>query len=168
MSEKYFQNTLDEMDPVLKAWDFRKAPLLFFLKGPLGAGKTTFVQEFISRFSQSADTVQSPTFLKVLEYKSKNFGKIIHMDTYRMEDLDSFHSLGLEFLLQAKIWFVEWPELFCEFLKINPQVLSLLDFRECLDVEIKVDPIHGSLGGGENMNNRTVLWARKSIKEMLS
>ena len=60
--------------------------VLILLEGPLGVGKTTFVQEFIEKLGGANESVQSPTFLKVLEYKVPSFGKLVHMDTYRMDE----------------------------------------------------------------------------------
>ena len=86
---------------------------IVLLKGPIGAGKTSFVQGIANGLSISED-ITSPTFALSHHYNS---GKIplIHLDLYRLENPSSakemFFSEEEEALQNKAILVVEWPEL---------------------------------------------------------
>ena len=86
---------------------------IVLLKGPIGAGKTSFVQGIAKGLSISED-ITSPTFALSHHYNS---GKIplIHLDLYRLENISSakevFFSEEEEALRRHGILVVEWPEL---------------------------------------------------------
>ena len=85
---------------------------IVILKGPLGAGKTSFVQGIAAGLSISED-ITSPTFALSHHYDS---GKIplIHMDLYRLEN----SLMAKEFFLAEEeeanqnkaILVIEWPK----------------------------------------------------------
>ena len=64
---------------------------IVILTGELGAGKTKFVEGFLSYFNLQ-DEISSPTFNIVNEYITPNFN-IYHFDVYRLEDSDEFYAL---------------------------------------------------------------------------
>ena len=86
---------------------------IVLLKGPIGAGKTSFVQGIARGLSISED-ITSPTFSLSHHYNS---GKIplIHLDLYRLENISSakevFFSEEEEALQNKAILVIEWPEL---------------------------------------------------------
>ena len=86
---------------------------IVLLKGPIGAGKTSFVQGIARGLSISED-ITSPTFALSHHYNS---GKIplIHLDLYRLENTFSakefFYSEEEEALQNKAILVIEWPEL---------------------------------------------------------
>ena len=86
---------------------------IVLLQGPIGAGKTSFVQGIAKGLSISEE-VTSPTFALSHHYKS---GKIplIHLDLYRLENISSakevFFSEEEEALQSQSILVIEWPEL---------------------------------------------------------
>ena len=85
-----------------------KAGDVYFLYGPMGAGKTTFVRyvaEALGYFEAS-----SPTFVLIQEYDAKI--KIFHMDLYRLNTVEDIEHLDLEryFNQEEAIVFVEWSE----------------------------------------------------------
>jgi len=86
---------------------------IVLLKGPIGAGKTSFVQGIARGLSISED-ITSPTFALSHHYSS---GKIplIHLDLYRLENSFSakefFFSEEEEALQREAILVIEWPEL---------------------------------------------------------
>ncbi len=86
---------------------------IVLLKGPVGAGKTSFVKGIARGLSISED-ITSPTFALSHHYNS---GKIplIHLDLYRLENSSSakefFFSEEEEALQSEAILVVEWPEL---------------------------------------------------------
>lgn len=88
---------------------------VFLLKGDLGAGKTTFVSQFIkenllsSKESFAALGVMSPTFSLINNYQTKDFS-ILHADLYRMKEQD-FEKEELLFQIEdVDFTFIEWPE----------------------------------------------------------
>jgi len=86
---------------------------IVLLQGPIGAGKTSFVQGIAKGLSISEE-ITSPTFALSHHYNS---GKIplIHLDLYRLEDISSakevFFSEEEEALQSNAILVIEWPEL---------------------------------------------------------
>jgi len=86
---------------------------IVLLQGPIGAGKTSFVQGIAKGLSISED-ITSPTFALSHHYKS---GKIplIHLDLYRLENISSakevFFTEEEEAIQRQAILIIEWPEL---------------------------------------------------------
>ena len=79
------------------------------LSGDLAAGKTTFVTAAVAALG-SEDVVTSPTFTIANSYAAPA-GPVLHIDTYRLDDVAAFRDLGLEEYLESAIAFVEWGEL---------------------------------------------------------
>ena len=84
-------------------------PSVVYLKGELGAGKTTLVQGFAQYFSYSG-IVSSPTYNLIHEY-STDSAAIAHLDLYRLDDPEELDMLGLADLLnESSLLLIEWPE----------------------------------------------------------
>lgn len=82
---------------------------LLLLLGPLGAGKTTFVQA-LGRALGSAAQISSPTYTLIHEYPTPE-GVLVHIDAYRLPSADTLLELGLEdYLERARLVAVEWGE----------------------------------------------------------
>lgn len=83
------------------------------LSGPLGAGKTTCVQEFI-KFLGGKTNVKSPTFALMRTYRVARppFERVIHIDAYRLDREEDAQVLGLDEELQepGTVACIEWPE----------------------------------------------------------
>lgn len=82
------------------------------LVGPMGAGKTTFVQGLAEGWGVThRDDVTSPTYTLVNIYPAPK-GPMAHLDLYRLTDLDSAVGLGLEETLAApsSLVIVEWAD----------------------------------------------------------
>ncbi|MBE5760455.1 MAG: tRNA (adenosine(37)-N6)-threonylcarbamoyltransferase complex ATPase subunit type 1 TsaE [Clostridiales bacterium] len=91
------------------------APLLrkgdiIFLRGDLGAGKTTFVRGVASYFG-CEDMVTSPTFALMNIYDNEKLS-IYHFDLYRLGSADDILDAGFdELMLDNKaVSFIEWPD----------------------------------------------------------
>lgn len=79
--------------------------IVVLLKGDLGAGKSTFVKNFVKMRNPSA-TASSPTFSIVHEYD----GDIFHYDLYRIGS-EEFINRGLAEMLEEKGYhFLEWAD----------------------------------------------------------
>jgi tRNA threonylcarbamoyladenosine biosynthesis protein TsaE len=83
---------------------------VFAFSGDLGAGKTTFISALCDQL-QVNETVSSPTFSIIQEYKTKTNKIIYHIDLYRIKNKEEAMDAGIEDCLNSnEICFVEWPE----------------------------------------------------------
>tara|TARA_Y100001970_G_scaffold269846_1_gene362975 strand:+ start:5929 stop:6363 length:435 start_codon:yes stop_codon:yes gene_type:complete len=86
---------------------------ILLLKGPIGAGKTSFVQG-IAQGLLIEESITSPTFSLSNHYDSGEI-PLIHMDLYRLKDSMSAEELFLEeeeeLNKNGGIMIIEWPEL---------------------------------------------------------
>src|SRR5262245_31589984 len=77
------------------------------LIGPLGAGKTRFVQALATAGGVEPGTVSSPTFVLIHEYHGRV--PIFHFDAYRLKSDAEFLALGAEEYFSQHGWsIVEW------------------------------------------------------------
>ncbi|HNP21063.1 MAG TPA: tRNA (adenosine(37)-N6)-threonylcarbamoyltransferase complex ATPase subunit type 1 TsaE [Panacibacter sp.] len=77
--------------------------------GEMGVGKTTLIHQ-LCVYLQVKDTISSPTFSIINEYKSNMAGTIYHMDWYRLAGEEEAEKAGVEdCLLSGNFCFVEWP-----------------------------------------------------------
>lgn len=84
----------------------------FSLEGPLGAGKTTFVQGLAAGLGCPPDGVSSPTFTLVHEYEGGRL-PLVHMDLYRLESEEELTALGFDDLTGASnVLAIEWGDKF--------------------------------------------------------
>lgn len=103
---KSSQETFDFGKYLGEAMDF---PLIIFLQGEMGAGKTVFSKGFVTGMGLD-DEVTSPTYTIVNEYG--NPPKIYHFDLYRLSDPDELYEMGFDdYLNQGCTLLVEWPDL---------------------------------------------------------
>ena len=79
------------------------------LQGNLGAGKTTFTQGLAQGWG-SLDSVSSPTFILVNQYRRADGEKIFHLDTYRLDSTGEAEQLDLDNYLAEGALIIEWPE----------------------------------------------------------
>ena len=93
---------------------------IVILKGPIGAGKTSFVQG-IGQGLCIKESITSPTFALSHHYESGSM-HLIHMDLYRIENNLSARELFLEEEEELEstngILVIEWPELIEPILEI--------------------------------------------------
>jgi tRNA threonylcarbamoyladenosine biosynthesis protein TsaE len=102
---------LSEIDNVaLKIWQQYRQHNIWAFNAPMGAGKTTLIHA-ICLILKVTDSVSSPTFAIINEYKSPVAGIIYHMDWYRLKNDNEVISAGCEDCLESgNICFVEWAE----------------------------------------------------------
>ena len=86
---------------------------IVLLQGPIGAGKTSFVQG-IARGLDISEDITSPTFALSHHYNS-GIIPLIHLDLYRLENVSSakevFFAEEEEAIQRQAILVIEWPEL---------------------------------------------------------
>ena len=101
-------NGLEEIPAVAKEIiDNLKYKLICF-EGEMGAGKTTFIKEFV-RLLGTDDEISSPTFSIVNEYDTDN-GKVFHFDFYRLNDEEEALDFGIEDYFYSNAYcLMEWP-----------------------------------------------------------
>lgn len=80
-----------------------------FLRGDLGAGKTTLSRHLLASLIADPSRIKSPTYVYYNRYGSD----VYHFDLYRMESYDDFVNIGAEEIFDdpRAIILVEWPEL---------------------------------------------------------
>ena len=100
------------------------------LTGELGAGKTKFVEGFLSYFNLQ-DEISSPTFNIVNEYNTPSHN-IYHFDVYRLEDTDEFYAIGGEEYFEKGICLIEWGEIIQDIL---PKEYIHITFKKDLENE---------------------------------
>lgn len=84
---------------------------VFAFRGEMGAGKTTFIKAICERLGVD-ETVNSPTFAIVNEYRSDSGELIYHFDFYRIKNKEEAYDFGYEdYFYSGSLCFIEWPEL---------------------------------------------------------
>ena len=80
------------------------------LSGEMGAGKTTLIKALCKALNCN-DTVSSPTFSLINEYRNSSGNPLYHFDCYRIENEEEAYDFGAEeYLFSNHICLVEWPE----------------------------------------------------------
>lgn len=83
---------------------------VFAFHGEMGAGKTTFIKAICENLGVS-DTINSPTFAIVNEYRSDSGELIYHFDFYRINKEEEAFDFGYEdYFYSGSLCFIEWPE----------------------------------------------------------
>jgi tRNA threonylcarbamoyladenosine biosynthesis protein TsaE len=102
---------LDELEGVSKELIGAAQELnIWLLEGEMGAGKTTLVKA-IAKELGIKETVASPTFSIVNEYKANNGRPVYHFDFYRMKNETEAYDIGAnEYFESGNLCLVEWPE----------------------------------------------------------
>jgi len=84
-------------------------PLCVYLRGPLGAGKTTLVRGVLRALGHTG-AVRSPTYT-ILETYALAPGEVCHLDLYRLRSAQELEDIGARELFDGRhVCFVEWPE----------------------------------------------------------
>jgi len=80
------------------------------LYGAMGAGKTTFTKA-LCKVLGVPDSVNSPTFTIINEYRTTAGDPVYHFDFYRINKLEEAYDIGFdEFVDSGWLCLIEWPE----------------------------------------------------------
>jgi len=86
-----------------------RAPLVVYLQGDLGAGKTTFARALIQGLGYPG-RVKSPTYGLLESYQAGGFD-FLHLDLYRIENPAELEYLAIRDQFSRNgILLIEWPE----------------------------------------------------------
>ncbi|QEY25071.1 tRNA (adenosine(37)-N6)-threonylcarbamoyltransferase complex ATPase subunit type 1 TsaE [Neisseria animalis] len=100
------------------------APLVVYLQGDLGAGKTTFTRGLL-RGLRHEGAVKSPTYAIVESYPFDGF-TLHHFDLYRFSMPEEWEDAGLDDLFGADcVCLIEWPQQGGEFTPAADITVSL-------------------------------------------
>jgi len=103
----YELNQIDEVAQHIIA-QLKYPTILFY--GDLGAGKTTLIKALVKALG-SDDSVSSPTFSLINEYKTRDGDTIYHLDLYRLKEENEAYDIGIEEILDCvNLKFIEWPQ----------------------------------------------------------
>lgn len=121
-------------------------PLVVFLHGEMGMGKTVFAKGFVKGCGID-DEVTSPTYTIVNEYGTPP--RIFHFDLYRLFDENELYEMGFEdYLNQGATLLLEWPELALNY-ALEPRLLITLrsDVTTPEEREIFLETRHPEIAG---------------------
>lgn len=115
MSASHIQETVlaDENDTLHLGSRFAQhisPPLIIWLEGDLGAGKTTFTRGLLNALGHQG-AVKSPTY-NIVETYSFNQFDLHHFDLYRFQSPEEWLDAGLDELITSdSVVLIEWPQL---------------------------------------------------------
>ena len=103
-NEHQLTEVADSIIPLLK-----QIPVACFY-GEMGAGKTTLIKVICEQLGV-VDSMSSPTFSIVNEYRTMEDAPIYHFDFYRIEKVQEALDVGAEeYFYSEEICLIEWPE----------------------------------------------------------
>lgn len=110
------------------------APAVIYLRGELGAGKTTLVRGILRELGHQG-LVKSPTFTLVESYQLNTI-EVHHFDLYRLNDPHELDYIGLgEYCHTNSLCFFEWPDLGANLVpqaNLEIEIAYHADGRQCL------------------------------------
>jgi tRNA threonylcarbamoyladenosine biosynthesis protein TsaE len=101
---------------------------IILITGEVGTGKTTLIKEYCKLIGVE-EIVNSPTYTLINEYQNKR-GKIVHMDLYRVKDINEINELGLFEYLENNIVIIEWPEIILNMIDIKYSIINITFINE--------------------------------------
>jgi len=82
---------------------------VWLFEGEMAAGKTTLIKEICKNFGIK-ETVSSPTYSLINEYRDQKGNGYFHFDFYRIKSEDEASDIGSdEYFYSGEHCFVEWP-----------------------------------------------------------
>jgi tRNA threonylcarbamoyladenosine biosynthesis protein TsaE len=109
------------------------------LEGEMGAGKTTLVRALAAELG-IADSVSSPTFSLVNEYRDGRNQPVYHFDFYRIDDEAEAERIGAtEYFDSGYLCLIEWPTRVAALLPVpHLQVTITVAANETREIRLSV------------------------------
>lgn len=102
-----------------------KGNTVFAFYGKMGAGKTTFIKALCEEIGVT-ETITSPTFAIINEYRAGDDSSVYHFDFYRINKQEEAFDFGYEdYFYSDNLCFIEWPELVESLLPENVVKISI-------------------------------------------
>jgi tRNA threonylcarbamoyladenosine biosynthesis protein TsaE len=82
----------------------------FAFYGAMGSGKTTLIKAICKQLG-ALDTVTSPSYSLVNEYRTAEGSSLYHFDLYRINSIEELYDMGYEeYFFCDSYLFIEWAE----------------------------------------------------------
>ena len=132
--------SLDQFYPIYEYIFKKNNNKIILFNGEMGVGKTTLIKFFL-KMLEVKETVVSPTFSIINEYKSKNGIMINHFDLFRIKSQNEIFNLGLsEYLDSSNYCLIEWPNLLIDFIDQKYILVNMYRNNEIeRDVEVIIN-----------------------------
>ena len=132
--------SLDQFYPIYEYIFKKNNNKIILFNGEMGVGKTTLIKFFL-KMLEVKETVVSPTFSIINEYKSKNGIMINHFDLFRIKSQNEIFNLGLsEYLDSSNYCLIEWPNLLIDFIDKKYILVNMYRNNETeRDVEVIIN-----------------------------
>lgn len=102
--------SLEEIETIAERILKENTKRIILFNGEMGAGKTTFIKALSKKMGVN-ETMSSPTFSLVNEYKTIDNQTIYHFDFYRLKSETEALDMGIEDYFYSDNWcFIEWSE----------------------------------------------------------
>lgn len=104
-------------------------PIVIYLIGQLGAGKTTLIRGFLRGLGVK-DHIKSPTYTLVETYTLSGV-TVHHFDLYRIKDHRELEWIGVsDYFIPGSICVIEWPEIGAEVLPASDITCKITEEQE--------------------------------------
>lgn len=136
IKQENLKDVAEEVFNLLKDFfEKNKRACVLFLKGDLGAGKTTFTKE-LGKLLKIKEDIISPTFILRKDYEN-----MIHVDGYRFSNPEEGKSLALDIELDKKdkVIVIEWPERFVNAINLKPDFTISFEHKSEYERDIFVE-----------------------------
>ncbi len=102
--------SLEEIERIANDVVAQNPHKVIIFKGQMGVGKTTLIKVLAANLGVK-DTISSPTFSLVNEYKVSENQNVYHFDVYRLQSESEALDMGIDEYLYSGHWcFIEWAE----------------------------------------------------------
>jgi tRNA threonylcarbamoyladenosine biosynthesis protein TsaE len=103
---------------------------IILINGEMGAGKTTFIRNFVQSFNPEL-IVNSPTYNLIHEYKVSESITFYHFDLYRIKTSEDVENLGFDEIWGKQgISLIEWGEIALEYYPYISFKISIVSIDE--------------------------------------